>query len=108
MSEKTEMLDSPFGAGFMASVPRDVLGDGDRDIYLVKEVRYAGCTEYNLFMHPNGGKNFALCLGGFPGLEELKKLGDMFKRDLESGREMTEEFRDGAMQIIAAIEAIEA
>ena len=29
MSEKTEMLDSPFGAGFMASVPRDVLGDGD-------------------------------------------------------------------------------
>ena len=41
MSEMTAMLDSPFGAGFVASLPRDVLGDGDRDIYLVKEVRYA-------------------------------------------------------------------
>lgn len=99
--------DSPFYAGFMACVPRDVLGDGDRDIYLVKEVRYAGCTEYNLFMHPNGDKNFAVCLGGFPGLAELKKLGEVFKRDLESGREMTETFRDGAEQIVAAIEKVE-
>lgn len=108
MNGKTAMLGSPFAAGFMNCLPQDVLGDGDRDIYLVKEVRYAGCTEYNLFMHPNGNKNLALCIGGFPGLEELKKLGDTLRRELESGRKLTETFQDGAQQIIAAIEEVEA
>lgn len=105
MSKK--MLDSPFGAGFAACLPRDVLGEGNRDIYLVKEVRYAGCTEYNLFMHPNGNKNISICIGGFPDINELKKLGDALKREIESGKALDETFVDGAKQIVEEIEKAE-
>ncbi|MBQ8617617.1 MAG: hypothetical protein IJ418_08880 [Clostridia bacterium] len=71
----------------------------------MKEVRYLGSTEYNLFLYPAGNKILGVCIGGFPCLEELKKLGDMLKGELESGMELSETFVDGARQIIAAIEA---
>lgn len=90
-----------FGAMSMAA--QMGMESGRKDVWKVKEVRYLGSTEYNLFMHPGGSDTVGICIGGFPNLEELEKLGDMIRSDLASGRELSESFREGAEQILAAI-----